>query len=45
MKFHNIDIDPNDLEIWIDGDLIKAKLKNYGGSFSGDTYAPRMWPM
>jgi hypothetical protein len=44
MRFHTVDIAVHDLDVWLDGDLMKVRMRDAGGSFTGDTYSPKMWP-
>lgn len=28
----------------MEGDLVKVRMRNAGGSFTGDAYSPKLWP-
>lgn len=45
MRFHTVDVDPSDLDVWLEGEKMMVRMYNAGGSFTGDTYSPKMWPL
>lgn len=44
LRFHTVHTDPNELDIWIEGDVVKVRMRNAGGSFTGETQSPKIWP-
>ena len=34
----------DDVDVWIEGDLIKVRMKEAGGSITGTALSPKMWP-
>lgn len=35
---------PDDLDVWLEGNLLKIRIRNAGGSITGTAYSPKMWP-
>jgi len=44
VRFHSVESNVEDLDVWIEGDLLKVRIRNAGGSFSGSALSPKMWP-
>jgi hypothetical protein len=44
LKFHTVKVYHKDIDIEIDGDEVKVHMKHVGGSFTGETEAPKIWP-
>jgi hypothetical protein len=44
IRFHSVESNPEDLDVWLEGDRIKLRIRNAGGAFSGVAYSPKLWP-
>lgn len=44
MKFHTVNIDNSELSAWIEGEVVKIRLYNAGGSFTGNAKSRKIWP-
>lgn len=44
VRFHSVHTNPDEVDIWIEGDLIKVRMRDAGGSFTGTALSPKMWP-
>ena len=44
VRFHSVHTNNDEVDIWIEGDVIKVRMKEAGGSFTGTALSPIMWP-
>lgn len=44
VRFHSVQSSPDDLDVWLEGNLLKIRIRNAGGSITGTAYSPKMWP-
>lgn len=44
LRFHTVETNPDELDVWMEGDVVKVRMRNAGGSFTGETQSPKVWP-
>lgn len=44
VRFHSVHTNDDEIDIWIEGDLVKVRMREAGGSFTGVALSPRLWP-
>lgn len=45
VRFHSVSTSDDEVDVWIEGDLLKVRMREAGGSFTGTALSPKIWPM
>jgi len=44
IKFNTVSMSHDDVDVWMEGDRVKVRMRNAGGSITGKAYTPKGWP-